>query len=459
MKTLQFSYSLTLCFCIFFADQTFAVNQVTPGIHQKSLEFRQQLQKNNQTPMHTWPTLNNKFDATTFSLAAGHDSFSPHPLIRQLRGETSAAVHHQQHFNRGYISLNLNYVNDYYGQARNGTDDHAHNEFSLDGSSVGVYLGNWGLSIGAVDRWWGPAWQSPLIMSNNARPIPALSLDRLEADAAEIWGLKWLGPWRLNTFVGQLESDRDISRALIWGFRASAMPIPGLELGLSRAALFGGGSRDVNSRVLLDVITGSDNASDQPGNQLGALDIAYRFSSANQMGHEFYLELAGEDEAGAFPAKKFATLGYTGFTPRQNSAQGFWHYLIELSDTTAGSVGSEELLNVTYRHHIYTSGYTHHGQVIGSPLTGDTQGLTLGVWLDQGDSSSQKTTGAWLINKRFADNSEVNQLSLWTQRPCGPLACTLTLTGFDEPVNQQQLDPDGDYFAASLGVSWQFPER
>ena len=50
--------------------------------------------------------------------------------------------------------------------------------FRADGSYAGVALGNWMLSAGFVDRWWGPGWEGSLIYGSNARPIP--SVDRAQ---------------------------------------------------------------------------------------------------------------------------------------------------------------------------------------------------------------------------------------------------------------------------------------
>jgi hypothetical protein len=88
-----------------------------------------------------------------------------------------------------------------------------------DGSYVAMSLGNWMVSAGYLDRWWGPGWQGSLILSNNARPLPAISIDRNESTPFDVPVLRWFGPWRLSTFMGQLESDRDYGDALLWGIR------------------------------------------------------------------------------------------------------------------------------------------------------------------------------------------------------------------------------------------------
>ncbi|MDP6927758.1 MAG: capsule assembly Wzi family protein, partial [Rhodospirillales bacterium] len=97
-----------------------------------------------------------------------------------------------------------------------------------DGSYAGFSIGNWMYSISAQDRWWGPGWQGSLIMSNNARPIPALVLDRNSTHPFKTKWLSWLGPWDLYVMWGQLESSRDVPDANFFGARLTFKPIPSL---------------------------------------------------------------------------------------------------------------------------------------------------------------------------------------------------------------------------------------
>ena len=48
-------------------------------------------------------------------------------------------------------------------------------DIRADGSEIGVRLGNFTYAVSVTDRWWGPGWDGSLILSNNARPIPAQS--------------------------------------------------------------------------------------------------------------------------------------------------------------------------------------------------------------------------------------------------------------------------------------------
>ena len=59
----------------------------------------------------------------------------------------------------------------------------------LDGSYVAGKFGNWIVTLGQQDRWWGSGWEGSLIMSNNARPVPTFAIDRAVSEPFET---KWL---------------------------------------------------------------------------------------------------------------------------------------------------------------------------------------------------------------------------------------------------------------------------
>ena len=61
--------------------------------------------------------------------------------------------------------------------------------FRADGSYAGVVLGNWMLSAGFIDRWWGPGWEGSLIYGSNARPIPSVTIERNFSDPFEKIGV------------------------------------------------------------------------------------------------------------------------------------------------------------------------------------------------------------------------------------------------------------------------------
>ena len=114
-------------------------------------------------------------------------------------------------------------------------------ELRLDGSHLGVALGNFGFSANTLDRWWGPGWDSSLILGSNARPM------------------SWLGPWDLAVHFGRFESDRHIPDARFFGLRFNFRPLPSLEIGLSRAAQWCGEGRPCGFDTFVDLLLGNDN--------------------------------------------------------------------------------------------------------------------------------------------------------------------------------------------------------
>src|SRR5690606_28595528 len=48
-------------------------------------------------------------------------------------------------------------------------------EIRFDGSDISVQWGNWIFSANQMVRWWGPGRDGSLILSTNARPMPAVS--------------------------------------------------------------------------------------------------------------------------------------------------------------------------------------------------------------------------------------------------------------------------------------------
>ena len=133
------------------------------------------------------------------------------------------------------------------------------NAVRLDGSYIAATVGNWVLGAGAIERWWGPGWQSTMILSNNARPIPAVWVDRKTTLAPETKWLSWIGPWRLNVFLGQLEEERAIPDAKLLGMRFTFSPVERLEIGLSRTIMFGGEGRPEGFSTVWDAFIGKDN--------------------------------------------------------------------------------------------------------------------------------------------------------------------------------------------------------
>lgn len=313
-------------------------------------------------------------------------------------------------------------------------------ELRLDGSYLAATAGNWVLGVGAVDRWWGPGWQSSLIFSNNARPIPAVWINRNDTRAFEAPWLSWIGPWQLTALAGQYESDRAVPDAKLLGMRFTFRPIAGLDVGLSRAIMFGGKGRPEGASTIWNALIGRDNGQleeNDPGNQLASIDARYGFAVGEQsMG--LYGQMMGEDEAGAFPARKSWLLG-ADWTTQLFEADQQW--FIEYSNTLADDFLGDAMPNITYDHSRYRSGYRYYGRSMASGFDGDTEAVTLGAFnfFDNGANLTTKVTYARL-NKDGGNRTVIPNEDIFYAVPKGDQNVTILDLGYGARLFEGWLD-------------------
>jgi hypothetical protein len=247
-------------------------------------------------------------------------------------------------------------------------------ELRPDGSYLAMSLGNWMISVGYLDRWWGPGWQGSLILSDNARPMPSIAIDRNESTPFDVPVLRWLGPWRLSTFMQQFESDRDYSDALLFGLRAEIRPHPTLQIAASRTAQWCGDGRPCGLDTFWDLLVGNDNDQDlaeQPGNQLAGFDVRWSWPGA-RVPLALYAQGIGEDEAGFMPSKY---LGLIGTEVWGDLAGGTWRAHVEYADTACDFLRSPPEFGCAYTNGIYTSGYRYRGRVLGHSIDADGEAI------------------------------------------------------------------------------------
>ena len=252
----------------------------------------------------------------------------------------------------------------------------------FDGSYLAGVIGNWIVSVGQNERWWGPGWQHSIILSNNAKPIPSISIQRNYSTPFESEFLKWIGPWTANFFVGSLDDERTVDDAKLVGMSASIMPLDSIEIGFRRTAQWGGEGRPENFDSLVDLFIGLDNCDEgglscegirnEPGNQLAGIDISWRPNFI--VPAKLYLQTVGEDEAGYFPSKKSYIYG-VDLSPVLFDAP--LNINLETINTRVDGDGNEpgedfSGFNVLYEHGIYRNGYRYLGRSIGSTIDNDS---------------------------------------------------------------------------------------
>ncbi len=262
-------------------------------------------------------------------------------------------------------------------------------EFRPDGTYVGMALGNWMLTAGWQERWWGPGRDGSLILGTNHRPAPGITLQRNNSTPFETPWLSWMGPWTFTTFMQQLDDDRVVNDALLFGIRGSIRPVKGLEIGLSRTAQWCGDDRPCRLETFGDLLLGRDNrgvnvdAEDEPGNQLGGIDI--RWSLPGGVPVTAYMQWIGEDGRGGGDGIG-SWLRQLGFE-FHGDIGGLSHRThVEVADTECREGGfgfADRKPNCAYEHPIYNSGYRYKGKPIGHSIDGDGLSYSIGSTLVQ----------------------------------------------------------------------------
>lgn len=256
-------------------------------------------------------------------------------------------------------------------------------EYRLDGSYAAVAIGNWMLSVGSLDRWWGPGWDSSLVLSSSARPIPAISLQRNFSERFENKWLRWIGPWTMTLIWGQLEDSRAVPNARFFGWQVGFRPMQGLEISLERTAQWCGSGRPCGFDTFTDLVLGRDNQGDEgvlrsqePGNQLAGFSARWA-SPVGSAPYALYMQLTGEDEAGDLPSKFLGLFGAEVWG-RWGDKLDYRAYL-EVADTTCSFFDRPGEFDCAYNNGLYPTGYRYRGRSIGHTADQDARVATLGL--------------------------------------------------------------------------------
>jgi hypothetical protein len=271
-----------------------------------------------------------------------------------------------------------------------------------DGSYAAVVLGNWILSAGYIDHWWGPGWEGSLIYGTNSRPIPSITIERNYSDPSKNPWFAWIGQWRLAVTMGQLEGNRaDAPHAQFFGMRSTWKPHPRLEVGISRSAQWCGDGRPCGLGTFWDLLTGNDNDQplpQQPGNQMAGFDLRWSLPWAPLA---VYAQAIGEDEANFMPSKY---LGLFGAEVWGGWGERSWRAHVEYADTACAFYESPPQFGCAYHNEIYFDGYQYRDRSIGHAIDGDSQQFAVGAMLVNGDGSSWELAGqSAKINRESAN--------------------------------------------------------
>jgi hypothetical protein len=281
---------------------------------------------------------------------------------------------------------------------------------ALDGSYIAARLGNWSASFGQVERWWGPGWDGSLILSTNARPIPAISIDRRVSEPFENKWLSWVGPWSVHSFIGRMEKERTVPNPYLWGMRGEVAPtfVEGLEVGFFRMIQLGGQDRPEGFSTWADAFlsqdnyggnTGRNNRSQEPGNQLAGIDLRWRLLDAPIA---VYGQVVGEDEDKFLPNCLMFQYGVETWRESESASLRFFVEYVDLTSHwwTDRDYSDNSPYNINYGHHIYNDGYRYRGRPIGHWADQDSRIISFG------GMHLQNSGVGWGFTARLGDLNE-----------------------------------------------------
>jgi hypothetical protein len=273
------------------------------------------------------------------------------------------------------------------------------NRFQLLDSYVGLSFSNWQITFGPQTLWWGPSLGGPLMFSDNATPVNMLRINRVSPFKLPSF-LGWLGPWRMETFLGQLtghdfvfqtntglvgQFGQPLSRQpFLDGSRFSVKPLPNFELGFSLTVVFAGGPTPLTSYTFIHSYSPGNSSQEggngDPGDRRSGLDFTLRIPRVKN-GLNFYTEAFVEDEFSPIVYWRNAAIWsglYLAQVPKLNKLDlrveaGYTDLPSGLENGTPQSHYGPGLF---YFNNRYPSGsYTNDGNLLGNWMGRDSQGV------------------------------------------------------------------------------------
>ena len=336
-----------------------------------------------------------------------------------------------QHFGSDYREKGeLTASHDYVGQrfayklsvtgALDPEDDKA---LRLDDSYFAAILGNWVVTMGSVPQWWGPGFDTDLIKSTNARPMPSLMLSRNDAHGFETPWLSWIGPWTLTTGFSWENDDRAVEDTALWNFRGTLRPLRQLEIGFSWTTQICGQGQDCGLGTFWDTISGNTVCSDgsttcdpslesKIGNQMAGYDIRY---ADNWFGVPvgLYLEKTCEDSSGPSPWQLADCAKLYGADTRFNFNQQQYKLFLEYSNTLVACGTDPNTFNCFYEHSTYLSGSRYYRRSLGSTYDSDAKVYVIGLI---GQYTNSRGIQAYLRYAKLNDDGK-NRDNGWAPMP------------------------------------------
>ena len=271
-------------------------------------------------------------------------------------------------------------------------------QFQLLDAYVGLTLSNWEVSFGRQSFLWGPGEGGAMMFSDNVTPISVFRVNRVSPlQLPSI--LKFLGPMRMEFFVGQLEGHQFVltdsgvtgswSQSLnpqpwMQGEKISIKPSPDLEVGFSYMSMFAGLGVPATPGTFVNSLfdTGGDlrGTSLSKSQRMTGLDFSYRIPKLRKwltiygdgFAQDQIIYQPGYPERAVWRAGIYVPM-FPGLRKLDLRAEGGY---------TDNPLGNGYSNGFYYTANRYLNGQTSNGNVIGS-------------WMGRAGQGAQAWTNYW----------------------------------------------------------------
>jgi membrane-associated phospholipid phosphatase len=285
-------------------------------------------------------------------------------------------------------------------------------QFQLLDAYAGLTFSNWEVSFGRQSLDWGPGEGGAIILSNNAAPINMFRINRVSPLLLPSF-LKFLGPIRMEFFVGQLAGHHFVDtpsgitgswsqplslQPFTEGEKISFKPSRDLEVGLSYTTIFGGTGVPATLGNFVNSLF--DTGGDLPdgsskSSRFTGLDFSYRIPKLRK-----WLTLYGDgfshDQIIFFIDPKARPLPL-GYPERAVWRAGIYvpHFpkLSKLDFRAEGGYTDNPIRGGTIATGLNATGFYYTANRY---LNGDTSnGNVLGSWMGRAGQGAQAWTNYW----------------------------------------------------------------
>lgn len=310
---------------------------------------------------------------------------------------------------------------------------------NYDGSYLAVLLGNWSVSGEMVNHWWGPSQENPLVLSNNAQAMKGVRLSRHNSNYVGPQWLSFIGSWNFTAIAAKQQSqvnkidDIKIEDGDFWGWRFSATPINGLEIGLSQT----------NTDWLHYPV---DSFTTEVAHEQTLSSVDFKYSTLlGEFPLSVYAEYAGHVESALVAEDGAFTVG---LQTHYGTSTSLLSSYLEYTDTQSQCFNAAPDYNCNYGDISIGQGYQHREQNLGPTIGANAEAITWGA--------SYHTMGGYAGHMKLGrierNDTDISRLELGYQQ--GVFGALAKITGH---VWRESNNADSDtHTALSLALEYRF---